>query len=559
MKKKMSYEELEKKVSQLEADLDYIHSFELIVKNISATFINMPPEEIDAGISTALGIISEFIGAVRSSIFLISEKGDEAKNTHEWCSDHSYSISESLRTIPLGTFGYYQEKIWRRKFIIVNSLDDLPQRAVSERNWFKSNGSRPLLVIPMVLKNRVFGFLSFSVRSTTRWSKELIALIQIVADRFTTIVHRKKIELQLINSKNISDALLNATTDSAMLLNTEGDILAINGSFAKRFGKKGQELFGKNSYNYFPAEIAQFRKTQIDSVVRTGEPVQFEDENNNLILDNSLYPVFGADEKVEKIAFYSHDITELKNAEKSIRYLTSELIKAQENERQKIACDLHDNIAQNLACLRIDCELIPKQFPDIPSGIQSSISDFSKSIKSSIDTVRDLAYELQPPVFEEMGLLKTIFGYCDDFSRKYGINVDIFSAGIDKISLGFDTENNIHRLIQEALNNIRLHSGARQVALRLVSTFPNIILRIEDDGKGFNVEQTLSKAKENRNLGLKSMEGRVKLQNGKLKIISRKNEGTKIFIEIPYGDPCVPRGKTEEYYPLFKTFRSDTC
>ncbi len=552
MKKKKSYEELERKVVRLEADLDYVHAFEQIVKNISTTFINMPPEAVDNGIRAALKIISEFINSVRSSVFLISDCGKEAKNTHEWCAAPSYSLIESLDTIPLGTFGYYQEKIWRRQFIIVNNLSDLPQKAVNEREWFTKNGNRPLLVIPMILKKRVFGFLSFSAKDTTKWSKELISLIQIVADRFTNIIHRKKIEFQLINSKKISDALLNATTDSAMLLTVNGDVLSINDSFAKRFGKQVDELFGENIYNFFPLEIAQFRKTQIEGVIRTGTPVQFEDENNGLILNNIIYPVFDSNEKVEKLAFYSHDITELKNAEKSIRYLTSELIKAQENERQKIACDLHDNVAQNLACLRINCESISKQFPNIPDDIQSSISNFSQSIKSSIDTVRELAYELQPPVFEEMGLIKTIYGYCEEFTQKHKIMVDFYSAGMDTIVLGFDTENNIHRIIQEALNNVRNHSNAQQVTIRLVSTYPNIILRIEDDGEGFNVGKTLHKAKENKKLGLKSMEGRVKLQNGKFKIISRKNEGTKIFIEIPYGEIEAQSGKIEEYYPLFK-------
>ncbi len=552
MRNKLSYEALEKEAEKLEADLKYVHAFELIVQNISTTFINMPPESIDSGINDALKIISEFIDSVRSSIFLISDCGKKAYNTHEWCQDLSHSIINTFDSIPVGAFGYFQEKIWRRQFIIVNSENDLPLKAISEREWFKLNGDRPLLVIPMILKKRVFGFLAFSAKNTIKWSKELIGLIQIVADRFTNIIHRKKIELQLINSKNISDALLNATTDSAMLLNTRGDILAINESFAKRFGKQIDEMFGENIYNYFSIEISQFRRGQIESVIRTAMPVQFEDENNNLILKNIIYPVFDTNNRVEKVAFYSHDITDLKNAEKSIRYLTSELIKAQENERQKIACDLHDNVAQELACLRINCESIAKQFPDIPDSVQSSISDFSKSIKNSIDTVRDLAYELQPPVFEEMGLIKTIYGYCEEFTIKNGVLVDLYSAGMEAVSLGFDTENNIHRIIQEALNNVKNHSEATHVTIRLVATYPNIILRIEDNGKGFNVVKKLSKSKEDRKLGLRSMEGRAKLQNGKLKIISRKNEGTKLFIEIPYSETEIQPVKTEEYYPLFK-------
>ena len=547
-----SKEELGMEILRLKDELSRIHDFAFVVKSISTAFINMSGDEVNAGITGALKRISDFTGAVRSSVFIVSADGLEIDHTHEWCLTPTHSRIKTLKKIPVGVFGYYQEKILRRQFIIINSIDDLPQKAFKEREWFLRNDSRPLLIVPMVLKKKIFGFLSFSGGSADIWSQELIVLIQIVSDRFTNILYRQKTEQELLNSYKLSEMLINTTNNSAVLLTNGGEVLAINESFASGLGSRGKDAKGKSFFDFFSAKSANFIRTMIAEVVRECKPVRFEDDDGKKILSTAIYPVFDANGNVEKVAIYADDITELKTAEKSIRFLTSTLISTQENERQKIAFDLHDNIAQELACLRINCDAINEKYPEIPSSAKRSISGFSESIKNSIDSVRDLAYELQPPGFDQMGLIKTIYVYCDDFIRKYGIKVDFYSAGIDTVALGFDTENNLHRIIQEALNNIRSHAKAKLVKIRLVATYPTIILRIEDDGAGFDVDYTFHDLKTNRKLGLKSIEGRVRLLDGKLKIISRKNGGTKIFIEIPIRESGSGEKRTEEYYPLFK-------
>jgi signal transduction histidine kinase len=117
-----------------------------------------------------------------------------------------------------------------------------------------------------------------------------------------------------------------------------------------------------------------------------------------------------------------------------------------------------------------------------------------------------------------------------------GLSIDFFSAGMDDLRLDFDTEINLYRLIQEGLNNIKKHADASRVIIRLVASSPNIILRIEDDGKGFDVEGRLPRASKEKRMGLASMEERGSLLNGNLRIQSRLMEGTKILVEIPYGE-----------------------
>ena len=145
-----------------------------------------------------------------------------------------------------------------------------------------------------------------------------------------------------------------------------------------------------------------------------------------------------------------------------------------------------------------------------------------------------MAYDLHPPGLYQLGLVHTIYQYCEEFSEKNEIDIDFFAAGLDDLKIPSNTEINLYRLIQEGLWNIKKHAYAAKVTIKLVASFPKIILRIEDDGQGFNVKERLTAASKEKRMGLRSMEERVSLLNGKMKIHSRPKEGTKVFIEVPY-------------------------
>ncbi len=220
--------------------------------------------------------------------------------------------------------------------------------------------------------------------------------------------------------------------------------------------------------------------------------------------------------------------------EEHIHYLSQEQIKIQESERHRIARDLHDNVAQDISTSKILTETLLDNQPNVPNEIRQKVLEMSILLQKSIKSVRDLAYDLRPSALDQLGLVQTVYQYCEDYSEQNDVNVDFFSAGMDKIQLHFDTEINLFRLIQEGLNNIKKHADADQITIRLVASSPNIILRIEDNGKGFDVEGSLIKALNEKRMGLKSMEERVSLLKGNIKIQSRLMKGTKIFIEVPY-------------------------
>jgi PAS domain S-box-containing protein len=233
------------------------------------------------------------------------------------------------------------------------------------------------------------------------------------------------------------------------------------------------------------------------------------------------------------------DITDRKRADERIHTLTQQLMKAQENERQRISLYLHDDVAQNLATLKIGLETVFDDQPTPPRELTQRVSKFSQILQRVISAVRDLAYDQHPPGLDQLGLVQAVFQYCESHSEQNGLRVDFHSAGMDDLKLDFDTEINLYRLIQEALTNISKHADASRATVRLVATHPNIILRIEDNGKGFDVEGRLLAALDEKRMGLQGMEERVNLLNGKLRIQSRLGEGTRIFVEVLYKEKRV--------------------
>jgi PAS domain S-box-containing protein len=228
------------------------------------------------------------------------------------------------------------------------------------------------------------------------------------------------------------------------------------------------------------------------------------------------------------------DITDRKLAEEHIHTLTQQLMQAQENERQMISRELHDRVGQDLSTLRIGLDTLIDNQPGVLPETRQRVSELSKMLQDSIMVIRDLSYDLRPPSLDQLGLVRTILQYAHDFSEKTGLSVDFTSAGMDHLRLDFDTDINLYRLVQEGLMNIQKHADARHVSIRLVASYPNIILRIEDDGKGFDVKERLVTALNEKRMGLRSMEERVNLLEGKIRIQSRPGKGTKVLIEVPY-------------------------
>ncbi|MBW2431724.1 MAG: PAS domain S-box protein [Deltaproteobacteria bacterium] len=227
------------------------------------------------------------------------------------------------------------------------------------------------------------------------------------------------------------------------------------------------------------------------------------------------------------------DISDRKEFEERIRKLSQQLMQAQEDERQMISSELHDSVAQDLSSLLIGLNILSDHQINAIPEVRKKALELSEILEGTIEAVRDLSYELRLPGLDAMGLMPALSMYCKEFAEKSGLRVDFQSTGMNDMRLDFNAEMNLYRLIQEGLNNIRKHAAANQATVKLVGTYPNIILRIEDDGKGFDVEERARTAGSEKRMGLRSMAERVNLIRGRMAIQSKPMKGTRIFIKFP--------------------------
>ncbi|EFL52176.1 multi-sensor signal transduction histidine kinase [Solidesulfovibrio fructosivorans JJ]] len=228
------------------------------------------------------------------------------------------------------------------------------------------------------------------------------------------------------------------------------------------------------------------------------------------------------------------DVTELKQAEENIRKLTGALLKAQEIERARIARDLHDNVAQDLSAAKIACQTLLDGTALPSPAVRDRLTGFTALLSRAIRSVRELSYGLRPPDLEYLGLVQALERLCDDFSRQAAMGVDFVSSGLEGVSVPQDVAINLYRVAQEALANVRRHAGARHVSVRLVESYPRLILRVKDDGKGFNVAEGLDRAGRDRRMGLAGMRERVGLFGGTLRIASQPGQGCLVVAEVVY-------------------------
>ena len=240
---------------------------------------------------------------------------------------------------------------------------------------------------------------------------------------------------------------------------------------------------------------------------------------------------------LDAVADHLGRIFEARQSEDRLRDLSRELIRAQETERQRIARELHDNAAQELSLLRLDLEGLPGRLAACRDEAGREAGNTAREVAARLGQVigalRDLSYDLLPPALDQLGLAETAFRLCEEFGARHGIETDCFADGMEAVRPGFATSVNLYRVLQEALANIRRHARAGRVTVRLVGSHPNIVLRIQDDGVGFDPAVRLPEALAEKHLGLWSMRERVRLLGGRFSIRSKPGKGTCLRVETP--------------------------
>jgi PAS domain S-box-containing protein len=229
------------------------------------------------------------------------------------------------------------------------------------------------------------------------------------------------------------------------------------------------------------------------------------------------------------------DITDQKQAQEALEKLSGKLIDAQEQERSRIARELHDDISQRLALLSLNLERVYSGSDVSDSRRNARMLDIQRQCAEIASDVQALSHELHSSKLDHLGLVAAIRGFCAEFSKLKNVSVQFADDGVP-FPIPKDVSLSLFRVAQEALHNALKHSGARNFAVNLRGTASHVQLEVRDWGVGFKTEDRWSQG-----LGLVSMQERVHLVNGTFRIESQPDKGTTVIANVPLPGAATPR------------------
>lgn len=227
-------------------------------------------------------------------------------------------------------------------------------------------------------------------------------------------------------------------------------------------------------------------------------------------------------------------LAEAMTAQKNMEALSQEILRVQEDERKRLSRELHDDVGQLLTAINVNIERMPKGTNGFPPEAAKRVEDIRQLVTQVFESIRTLSRELRPMMLDELGLVPALQWYTKTFAQRTGIEVLFESDGAIE-DLDADAKVTLYRVIQESLSNVLKHAAAQHVVIDLLKVDGQIALRIQDDGKAFQVDAKEKLNSRGRGLGLLGMQERVKLINGTFAITSTEGRGTTIKVEVPCG------------------------
>lgn len=210
-----------------------------------------------------------------------------------------------------------------------------------------------------------------------------------------------------------------------------------------------------------------------------------------------------------------------------------QLLEAQEEERKRISRELHDVIAQTLVGINVRLEALKRDAAHHTKGLTRNIARTQKLVAHSVNVIHQFARELRPAMLDDLGLIPALNTYMKHFREETGIEVSLCGVATDEPVNGED-RTVLYRVAQEALTNVARHAHASRVDVSIQKRRNRVCMRIQDDGKSFNVAHTLH-ANGGKRLGLLGMRERLEMVGGSFDVVSAPGHGTTIEAQIPLG------------------------
>jgi signal transduction histidine kinase len=381
---------------------------------------------------------------------------------------------------------------------------------------------------------------------------------------FRDITRRKQAELAALGNQHLLQSTMDALSAHIAILDSGGTIVTVNAAWRRFAEANGMQAANAGiGSNYFKICGAPGPACADAATLTTGLRSIMQGEHTEFRLE---YPCncgdeqrwfqlratrFGAGEAM-RLVLAHENITEIMQAELALRRLAGRLLRTQDEERRRIARDLHDSTAQNLLGAALGIERALRLVPDLADRAKTALADSQALIEQSQQEIRTVSYLLHPPMLDEMGLPSALRWYMEGFTKRSGIAVEISVAKqIEGRRFPFDIEAALFRVLQECMTNVHRHSGSAtaRIEMTIEGVSPSaerLVLRVSDRGRGMLVAARGRMAHAGGpddagvmsiGVGLAGMRERLRQLGGNLEILSSPG-GTTVRASVPVGAPA---------------------
>lgn len=358
----------------------------------------------------------------------------------------------------------------------------------------------------------------------------------------TDVSEQAQLEAQLRAQSRLLETFFESTLACAAILDRHFNFLRVNRAYAQACARSVSEFAGRNHFELFPSDAQAI----FEEVVRTrrpytiqARPFEFADhpEWGVSYWDWVLVPVLDERGEVEVLIFCLHDVTANRRvAERMRRAITAmgtlarRLSRAREAERRRLSLELHDDLGQELTGLRLALESLPKPAaPDDTVRLEEAIA-IAGRLQARVHTI---SADLRPPMLDDMGLIVALPWLFENQRASTGLQVAFRQSGLER-RLPAEIEIAVYRIVQESLTNVVRHAGVSAAQVLLRATDSAIVLRVEDEGHGFDAGR---EAESGGGIGLLGMRERARTLGGRVTVESAPGEGTALTIELPLSKP----------------------
>ncbi|MEX0998795.1 MAG: PAS domain S-box protein [Thermodesulfobacteriota bacterium] len=532
--------EQHKELRKLDSSLEQrVKDMEILCRVVKTVHQSLNLKEV---YEIALDIISTFENIDMTFLYLLDSRSEEAVLIAQRNVPQIY-ISKAYR-IPKG-IGI----TWK----IINNGQHLNVENIQNRKDVgaagKQLGHHGVLGVPIKSEKTVIGVIYFASYKYHKFDQHEVKLLTSITDHLSIAISKAKLYDDLKESEKKYRELYENVPTGIYRKSENGKILMANSTLISLLGFSSfEEMISKSpTHNDFIDNQIPYngKKILLNKDAKISELDSIWQKNDGSVI-NVIESIRAVNDKDGNFLYYEGTVIDisqskkLKESRESLRKLTEHLVFYREEERTEVAREIHDDFAQMLTGMTIDVSWLKKSFNKLTQGyelpedkqhadIVNKLDDFTVLINNAFETVKRICARLRPEVLDKLGLEAAIKWQIVNIKSQTNIDIDFYSS-INEHVLDSKVKTTLFRIFQEAITNIIRHAEATEVKVTLQSYCNDLVLIVNDNGKGMKEDIITSMD----SLGLLGMTERTDILNGELTIKSNINEGTSVTVIIPY-------------------------